>query len=88
MHEQIESQTLHLENRNGIVIPPGMCASSRLPGALLRDALGAMENTHVCMQDRGVPTGEFPTTLQTAGGAESAFKSAPQVKLALAGISR
>ena len=65
-----------------------MCASSRLPGALLSDALGAMENTHVCMRDRRVPTGESPTTLQTPGGSESAFQSAPQVKLALAGISR
>lgn len=88
MHKQINSQTLHLENRNRIVIPHGMHASSRLPGALLRDALGAMENTHVCMQDRRVPTGEPPTTLQTPGGPETSFQSALQVKIALAGISR
>jgi len=65
-----------------------MRASSRLLRALLRDVLEAMENTHVCMRDRRVPTGESPTTLQTPGGAESAFQSAPQVRLALAGISR
>ena len=88
MHKQIKSQTLHLENRNRIVIPHVMHASSRLPGTLLRDALGAMENTYVCMQDRRVPTGESPTTLQTPGGAETSFQSALQVKITLAGISR
>lgn len=65
-----------------------MHASSRLPKALLRDMLGTVENAHVCMQDHGVPTGESPITLQTPGGAESAFQSAPQVQLTLAGISR
>lgn len=39
----------YLGNSNRIIIPGAIHASSRFPRVLLRDALGAMENTYKCM---------------------------------------
>lgn len=79
---------LYLGNSNRIIIPGAICRGSRFPRVLLRDALGAMENTYKCMWDCREPTGQTPTTLQTPGGTENTFKSAPQVKFTLDGIGR